>query len=36
MPISYNGFGPLAILIMVLCLVASEAYKKIRHRQRHH
>jgi hypothetical protein len=26
-PISYNGFGPTAILLMVLCLVISQAFK---------
>jgi hypothetical protein len=26
-PISYNGFGPTAILLMVLCLVISQGYK---------
>jgi hypothetical protein len=34
MPVSFNGFGPLAILIMVLSLIASQAYKKYRNKQR--
>ena len=29
-PISYSGFGPAAILIMVLCLVVSQVYKHFR------
>jgi len=36
MQLSFNGFGPMAILLMVLTLVIYEAYKKIRQRQRHH
>jgi len=28
MPVSFDGFGPLAILIMVLTLVVSQLYKK--------
>jgi hypothetical protein len=32
-PLSYNGFGPTAILIMVLCLVISQAYKFYRDRK---
>jgi len=27
MPISYSGFGPTAILLMLLCLVISQAFK---------
>jgi len=27
MPISYNGFGPTAILLMLLCLIISQAFK---------
>ena len=34
MPFSYNGFGPAAILIMLVCLLISEGYKKYKHRQR--
>lgn len=33
MPLSYNGFGPAAILIMLTCLVISEAYKKYKQHQ---
>lgn len=32
MPLSYNGFGPTAILLMMLCLVISQAYKYYRQR----
>jgi len=31
-PISFNGFGPTAILIMVLCLVISQVYKHFKDR----
>jgi len=31
-PISFSGFGPTAILIMVLCLVVSQVYKHLRDR----
>lgn len=33
MPLSYNGFGPAAILIMLACLVLSEGYKRYKQRQ---
>jgi len=37
MPLSYQGFGPAAILVMVACLIAGEAWKKYRkNRQRQH
>lgn len=26
MPLSYHGFGPAAILIMVVCLAGKQAY----------
>jgi hypothetical protein len=32
-PISYNGFGPTAILLMVLCLVVAQAYKYYRQKR---
>jgi hypothetical protein len=32
MPLSYNGFGPAAILIMVGCLVIWQGVKYIRHK----
>ncbi len=38
MPLSFQGFGPAAILVMVACLIAGEAwkkYKKSRQRQHH-
>jgi hypothetical protein len=28
MPLSYQGFGPAAILLMVLCVIVSELYKR--------
>jgi hypothetical protein len=35
MPLSFSGFGPTAILIMLLCLAVSEIYKRYdkHHRQ---
>ena len=33
MPLSYNGFGPTAILMMVLCLVISQAFKYYKDRR---
>lgn len=33
MPLSYQGFGPVAILIMVLCLAAGQLYRYIRSRR---
>lgn len=36
MPLSYQGFGPVAILIMLASLVIAEGYKRYRHRQRPH
>jgi len=32
-PISYNGFGPAAILLMVLCLIISQTYKYYKHKK---
>jgi len=32
MPLSYNGFGPAAIFLMVLCLIISQAYKHYKER----
>jgi len=36
MPFSYHGFGPAAILIMVLTLVISEVYKYFKKHHHHH
>jgi hypothetical protein len=36
MPFSYHGFGPAAILLMVVCLVINEAYKKYKQHHQHH
>lgn len=38
MPLSYHGFGPAAILIMIVSLVIGELYKLYRNRRReqHH
>jgi hypothetical protein len=36
MPLSYNGFGPAAILIMVLSVIISGLYKKYKKKQQHH
>ena len=36
MPISFNGFGPAAILIMIVSLIIGEIYKKYKGRQKHH
>lgn len=33
MPLSYNGFGPAAILIMLVCLVISAVYKRYKQRR---
>ena len=30
MPLSYHGFGPAAILIMIISLIIGEIYKKYR------
>ena len=37
MPLSYHGFGPAAILIMIVSVIISEMYKayKRRHQQQH-
>gem|GEM_PF-2001374 len=32
-PISYNGFGPTAILLMIICLILSQAYKYYKHKK---
>lgn len=31
-PLSYNGFGPTAILIMLICLIVSQVFKYVRTR----
>jgi hypothetical protein len=36
MPLSYHGFGPAAILIMVACVIVGELFKKIKQRNHHH
>jgi hypothetical protein len=36
MPLSYHGFGPVAILVMIACIVVAEMYKGYRHRRQHH
>ena len=37
MPLSYHGFGPAAILIMIVSLNdMAEIYKKYKDRQQHH
>ena len=36
MPLSFNGFGPAAILIMIVSVIIGELYKKFRQRQKHH
>ncbi len=33
MPLSYQGFGPAAILVMLACLVLAELYKKFKQRK---
>ncbi|MFI5186680.1 MAG: hypothetical protein ACHQF0_08155 [Chitinophagales bacterium] len=35
-PISYNGFGPTAILLMLICLMVSQGYKYYKHRKAIH
>jgi hypothetical protein len=35
MPVSFNGFGPVAIFIMLLTVVVAELYKKNKERQRY-
>ena len=34
MPVSFNGFGPTAILIMVLCLAGKQMYDFWKHQQK--
>ncbi len=34
MPLFYNGFGPAAILIMLMCVIISQGYKKYKQRER--
>jgi len=34
MPLSYNGFGPTAILLMLVCLLISQALKYYKHRSK--
>lgn len=36
MPLSYHGFGPAAILVMIVCVVIAEVYKRYKHRGEHH
>jgi hypothetical protein len=36
MPFSFNGFGPAAILIMLLTVVVAGLYKKYKDRHQHH
>jgi hypothetical protein len=36
MPLSYNGFGPAAILIMLLSVVVAGAYRKYKEKRHHH
>ena len=36
MPLSYHGFGPAAILIMIVSVIIGEIYKKYKHRRQHH
>lgn len=36
MPFSYNGFGPVAILIMIISLIIGEVYKKYKNHRHHH
>ena len=33
MPLSIQGFGPVAILLMIASLIAGELYKKYKHRR---
>lgn len=35
MPVSYHGFGPAAILIMIASVIIGEMYKRYRSRQTH-
>lgn len=35
MPLSYQGFGPAAILIMIVCILLAEGYKKLKKSQHH-
>ncbi|HEY0433268.1 MAG TPA: hypothetical protein VGC95_05320 [Chitinophagaceae bacterium] len=35
MPLSFSGFGPVAIMLMILCLVVSQSIKYFMHRRRH-
>jgi len=36
MPLSYHGFGPAAILIMVISVIIGEVYKMYKNRRHHH
>jgi hypothetical protein len=36
MPFSYNGFGPVAILIMIVSLIIGQVYKNYKNRRHHH
>jgi hypothetical protein len=31
LPLSYNGFGPAAILLMLACLVIAQLFRYFRH-----
>jgi hypothetical protein len=33
MPLAYNGFGPAAILIMLLCVIISAGFKRLKQRK---
>lgn len=35
MPLSYHGFGPAAILLMVATLIIAELYKLYKNRKQH-
>ena len=34
-PVSYTGFGPTAILLMVLCLIISQVFKYYKQKRLH-
>jgi hypothetical protein len=36
MPLSYHGFGPAAILIMIVSVIVGELIKVYRHRKQQH
>lgn len=35
MPLSYHGFGPAAILLMIATLIIGELYKLYKNRKQH-